>query len=116
VAQLSGTWHLSQVVGAGSGFATPSAPAAALLVKPDPGSGLIVLIVECNTATASATSTTMVFRQEWVNDLMCSQSPFTATQANWFYMRFLTGTVTWQVAGNVLTITKSGIGSATFNP
>jgi hypothetical protein len=109
-ALLGGGWLLRTISGLPAGQATNLDPTVVLTLN---ALAPIGLTAACHTTTAIATATTFTFQKPWatVADGCPDLSP---TQAGWLYTRLLAGTVNWHGQNATITITKPGLGTATF--
>lgn len=79
----------------------------------DPLYGLTSATAACHTNTATATATTLTFQKPW-GTVADGCPDLSSTQAAWLYTRLLAGTVNWHGENATITITKPGLGTATF--
>jgi hypothetical protein len=112
-ALLGGRWLLRTVSGLPAGQVTNLDPTVVLTLNALPPNGLTAATAACHTTTAIATATTFTFQKPW--DTVADGCPdLSSTQAGWLYTRLLAGTVNWHAENATITITKPGLGTATF--
>jgi hypothetical protein len=112
---LEGGWLLRTLDGpALGGIRTPDQPVVITFgLQRAASSRRAILTVACNITTATLSATTVTFEQPW-HPISSGCADLGSSQANWLYNQLLTGTASWHGRNATITLSKPGVGTATF--